>query len=207
MPEGGEEGWYDIELLLYDEYGALEDYLYSNDVAYLPKAMQHDVAINEITIAQTAVGQGYPAKFTVTVENLGHSIETFNVTIHANGTLVNSTQLTLSSEVTTNYTVQWDTTGQTIGEYSITVQADVVSGEVNTTDNTLVIDPGLCITIPGDVDADLDVDIFDIVMLANGYGSETGDPEFFSNGDIDGDGDVDIFDIVIAAGNYGLTEA
>jgi hypothetical protein len=207
MPESGEEGWYDVELLLYDEYGALEDYLYSSDVAYLPKTMQHDVGINDITIMQTAVGQGFPAKITVTAENLGHFMETFNITIHANATLVNSTQLTLSSEATASFTVQWDTTGETIGDYSITVQAEIVFGEVNTTDNTLVIDPGLCITIPGDVDTDLDVDIFDIVMLANGYGSETGDPDFFSNGDIDGDGDIDIFDIVVAAGNYGLPEA
>ena len=57
--------------------------------------------------------------------------------------------------------------------------------------------------IPGDVDADRDVDIFDIVKIAGVYGVSKPDPRYDPILDIDGDGDVDIFDIVAAAGNYG----
>ena len=61
------------------------------------------------------------------------------------------------------------------------------------------------ITIPGDMDGDGDVDIFDIVIIASAYGTSIGNPAYNPNADIDGDGDVDIFDVVIAAGNYGTS--
>lgn len=55
----------------------------------------------------------------------------------------------------------------------------------------------------GDVDSDQDVDIFDIVHMANVYGEEYPDPDYDRFCDMDLDGDVDIFDLVRAAGNYG----
>lgn len=58
-------------------------------------------------------------------------------------------------------------------------------------------------TMPGDVDGDRDVDIFDIVRIAIGYGTEPPDPRYDPTCDLDGDGDIDIFDIVIACANYG----
>jgi hypothetical protein len=70
------------------------------------------------------------------------------------------------------------------------------------TDNTL-IGGQVKVTLPGDVDGDQDVDIFDIVKMGGVYGVSTPDPRYSSLCDIDNDGDIDIFDIVIAAGNYG----
>ncbi len=58
-------------------------------------------------------------------------------------------------------------------------------------------------TLPGDFDADHDVDIFDIVFMIGAYGSEEGDQNYIPNCNLDCDGDVDIFDIVIACGHYG----
>ena len=77
-----------------------------------------------------------------------------------------------------------------------------VQGENATEDNTLIAG-WVFVTIPGDVDADRDVDIFDIVAMAGAYGSHAGDPAYNPNYDIDGDGDIDIFDIVAACGHYG----
>lgn len=57
--------------------------------------------------------------------------------------------------------------------------------------------------LKGDIDGDGDVDIFDIVVIADAYGSKEGDPEYNPSCDLDGDGDIDIFDIVIACGHYG----
>ncbi len=59
--------------------------------------------------------------------------------------------------------------------------------------------------IPGDLDQDWDVDIFDIVTIARAYGSEAGGPRYTQKCDLDRDGDIDIFDVVIAASNYGQT--
>ena len=55
----------------------------------------------------------------------------------------------------------------------------------------------------GDVDGDRDVDIFDIVAMAEGYGVTCPAPAYDRRCDADLDGDVDLFDVVAAAANYG----
>jgi hypothetical protein len=90
----------------------------------------------------------------------------------------------------------------TNGYYAIGVFAGPVFNEVKILDN--VQTEGLIIvTVPGDVEGDRDVDIFDIVRMAGVYGLTKPNPSYHPNCDIDGDGDIDIFDIVIAAGHYG----
>jgi hypothetical protein len=61
------------------------------------------------------------------------------------------------------------------------------------------------VTLAGDVDADKDVDIFDIVRMASAYGLSKPHPAFDPNSDIDDDDDIDIFDIVSATANYGAS--
>jgi hypothetical protein len=57
---------------------------------------------------------------------------------------------------------------------------------------------------PGDIDHDLDVDIFDLVRCAGAYGSTPLGPNWNPHCDIaEPSGKVDIFDLVIAAMNYG----
>jgi hypothetical protein len=58
--------------------------------------------------------------------------------------------------------------------------------------------------LPGDVDGDSDVDIFDIIIIVNCHGSDMGDPEYIEACDLNDDGKISIFDIVIAAQNCGL---
>jgi hypothetical protein len=205
MPTGGEAGWYDLELFLYDQYGVLEDHSYYTDVAFLPEEMQHSVAVNDVLVTRTAVGQGFTARINITIENMGHYTETFNVTTQANGTLINSTPLILPSSSTAAYTVYWNTADQVMGNYTITVQAEPVDNEANITDNMLSADSDLCITIAGDVDADHDVDIFDILQIADSYGTHKGSIGFLDNCDIDDDGDVDIFDVTTAVHYYGIS--
>ena len=202
-PVGDDGDWYDVELLLYDEYGIREDFLFGDNVAYLPQEMQHDVAVNDISIIKTVVGQGFPAKINVTIGNLGHYPETLNVTTYANGTIIDTTQLVISNGINISYTIHWNTTSQSKGNYTIMSFVEPVEGEAYTVDNTLVANEEICVTIPGDVDGDRDIDVFDVVAMAGAYGSEEGDPTFNANYDIDSDGDIDIFDIVAAAGNYG----
>ena len=55
----------------------------------------------------------------------------------------------------------------------------------------------------GDVNRDYVVDIFDLVMVAKGYGTIPGDEDWDPASDVNGDGTIDIFDIVIVAGQYG----
>jgi len=94
-----------------------------------------------------------------------------------------------------------NTTGTCVLDIFISNLADRIAQVIdhNVTDGT--VDIG--VTIPGDVDIDSDVDIFDIVKIAGCYGSGEGDPEYIFECDIDRDRDIDIHDVVIAAGNYG----
>ena len=99
--------------------------------------------------------------------------------------------------------VQLDYCPLHLGNYTFRIVAEPVPGEVDTTDNNATASVDICVTLPGNIDADTDVDIFDIVKLAEAYGTKTADPQYNPNCDINNDGDIDIFDIVIAASHYG----
>jgi hypothetical protein len=203
IPSGGEEGWYDVKVVLYDEYGIFEDELYLQQIAFLPEEMLHEVSFHDISTIKTVVGQGYPAEVEVTIENEGHYSESLNITTYANGTLIDTTQLNLTPQNSTTFTIHWNTTNQNKGNYTITSFVEPVEGEVNTTDNFILSDQEIFITLSGDFDADHDVDIFDIVRIAGIYGTSEEQQQYESNCDIDSDGDIDIFDIVAAATHYG----
>jgi hypothetical protein len=162
----------------------------------------HDVAVANISTSGNIVSQGYSTKISVTIANEGTFTESVNFTVYANGTELNTTITSVAGFSTAIINVTWNTGGWAIGNYTISVNVTAVPGENDTSDNTLV-NGNLLVTFAGDVDGDLDVDIFDIVMIAGAYGSSEGQPKYNGNCDLDGDGDVDIFDVVIAAGNYG----
>ncbi len=201
IPAGSGEDWYDVELFFYDGHDILEDY-YNSNYTRLPQIMQHDLTVMEVAPKRNVVGQGYSTQINVTVCNVGHYMEEVNVTTSANGTVLDTRQLNLTGGETASILFFWETTSESPGNYSITSTVEPVDGEVYIGDNVLAGGPVL-ITIPGDVDGDYDVDIFDIVTMAGDYGSNDGDPEYDPISDINGNGAIDIFDIVIAAGNYG----
>jgi len=162
----------------------------------------HDVAIAWVNASKAVVGQGNLLLINVTAKNYGTFSETFNITAYANLSEIETIEVALASR---NYTIMaftWNTSGSAKGNYQIIVYAWPVDEEMDPTDNTL-INGWVFVTIPGDVDMDRDVDIFDIVRMASVYGVKHPNPRYDPNCDIDGDGDVDIFDIVKAAVNYG----
>lgn len=59
------------------------------------------------------------------------------------------------------------------------------------------------VIIPGDVNLDRIVDIYDAIMLAIAFKSNPGSPNWNSNADINRDGTVDIYDAIILANNFG----
>ena len=167
-------------------------------------AENRDVAVTNITLSRTVIGQGYGMSINVTAENQGDFEETFNVTLYANTAIVHILtvyNLTIGNSTTVTFT--WNTTGFAKGNYTISATADTVPSETDTADNMLSAAMDVCVTIPGDVDGDRDVDIYDIVRMLGVYGVSKPDPRYDPSCDIDNDGDIDIYDIVIAAGNYG----
>jgi len=70
-------------------------------------------------------------------------------------------------------------------------------------DNYPLMQPFTKIQIPGDINNDGTVDIFDCVVVALAFGSKPGDPNWNPVADINNDGIVDIFDIVVVALHFG----
>ncbi len=162
----------------------------------------HDVAVIGISTAGTVVGQGYPVGINVTVANQGSFTESFNFTVYANETAFNTTQLLLSGGKLLTISLTWNTTGVAKGNYTIKAHIPPLSGETDLTDNNQT-DGWVIVTIPGDVDGDFDVDLYDVVKICTVYGSRKGDPTYVPNRDINCDGVINLYDVVIACIHYG----
>lgn len=164
-----------------------------------------DVAVTNVTLSKTVVGQDHPVYINVTIENHGYDIETFNVTAYYDYTAVtlpdgkNYTSITLANGNNTTITFMWNTTGVAYGNYTIKATATILPGEVDLADNTL-IDGWIVITIPGDVDGDGDVDEDDLDIFSGSYGT---DPPTNPNCDIDANGVIESNDLYILSNNYG----
>ena len=59
------------------------------------------------------------------------------------------------------------------------------------------------IAIPGDVDGNGHVDIYDLIIWAGAFGTFAGEPDFNPAADLNNDGVIDIYDGIIIAINYG----
>lgn len=163
----------------------------------------HDVAVDGVEPSKTVVGQGYSLSVNVTVKNRGFFLESFNVTTYANATAIGTQGVyNLSQEVSTTLTFMLDTAHYVKGSYILSAYAWPVFNETKLLDN-IGVDGWVLVSIPGDVDGDRDVDLYDLVQMADVYGLPKLDPRYNTYCDVDDDGDVDIYDVVAAARNYG----
>ena len=159
-----------------------------------------DISVTDFTTSKTVIGQGYTGLVNVTFENLGTKIEAFNATFYANSSCILTLPFWLPM---TNCTLifSWDTTGFAYGNYTISAYALPVHGETNTANNNMTVGVVL-VTIPGDINGDGSVDIYDAILLSGAFGSSPGSPNWNPNADINGDGIVDIYDAIIMSGSF-----
>ena len=170
----------------------------------------YDVAITDLRSPKTIVGKGLVARINVTVENNGEVSATFNVTAFGNASIIQTTTISLSSGNITIVNFNWNTTGFTKGNYTLSAQAWPVLEDVNVTNN-LYTDGWIIVAMIGDVAGnnrypDGKVDIKDLASIATGYGQSVGQPKYVSNNDLNSDGKIDIKDLSLAAKNYGKTD-
>lgn len=163
------------------------------------------VAVVDLAPFKTFVGAGYPEYVNVTVTNQGGYAENFNVIVYANTTTIGVQTASLMSGASTTLTFEWKTTALDKGIYTLSASARIVPDEIDAVDS-LRIDGVVKVTIPGDVDGDQDVDIYDIVKICVAYGSKKGDSEYVPNRDINCDGEIDVYDVVIACAHYGQSD-
>ena len=182
-----------------------DDNLYTDGIVEIGS---HDIAITDLDspnkLNKTIVSQGYVARLNVTVENQGDFTENCNITIYANTIRAATQTLTVTNGNSVTLIFIWNTTGFVKGNYTIWAYAWPVPGETETGDNSLV-DGWILVTMPGDVNGDGVVDIFDCVTIALAYSSTPNDPNWSPNADITNDNLIDIFDLVIVALHFGET--
>jgi len=164
----------------------------------------HDVAVRDVEPLKTIVGQGYMLPVNAKVANTGGYFEEFNVTLYASAIATASQNSTIASGNSTTLTFTWNTTGFAYGNYTLNVYAWPVPGETDTADNNLT-GSVISVTIPGDINGDFTVDIYDALTLSGAYNSMPKSSSWNTNADINNDSIVDIYDAIILANNYGKT--
>jgi parallel beta-helix repeat protein len=145
----------------------------------------------------------------VTMTNCCPQRETLNVTLNAFALIYNSevnvtiSELTLmlSGKSSTALSLFWNTLGWSKGNYSINTC-------ITSFDETLTIDDTsarswVVITMPGDIDGNFKVQLYDLVLLAYAYGSMPNNSNWNPNADIDGNNEAGLSDLVALAQHYG----
>jgi hypothetical protein len=172
----------------------------------------HDIAAITVTTSKDGckpmmtVPDNMFVNVNITVANIGNSPESFNVILYANTTAVDTTLVSnLAVGAQSTVAFKWNATGWTHGNYTISGYAVPVSGETSTTDNTLV--SGIIrVVIPGNINGDVTVDIFDAILLANAFNSSPGNPKWSPNADLMTNDAIDIFDAIVLANHFGQHE-
>jgi parallel beta-helix repeat protein len=179
-----------------------------------PYAGPHDIGITNVNAPKTVVGRGYNGDVSIKVINYGEETETFNVTMRANSTEIHRQTVTLTIRNSTTITFTWNTTAFAYGNYTISAAVDTVSGEVDTTDNSLgngwvtiamIGDLTGGTTNPWDFVPDGKVDGEDMMVVAYCFGSYPGHPRWKPNSDINNDKTIDGADMIIVTRHYGET--
>ena len=165
----------------------------------------HDVAIVKVEPLKAAVGQNCSTYIDVTVKNYGIFTETFSTTVYVNTTDLQTLAVTLTNGSSTKLTFTWNTTDWSRGNYTIKAYTWPVPQETYVTDNELT-DGTVRIIFPGDVNMDGKVDMRDIGIICNAFGSKRGQPGWNSNADINNDQLINMRDIGIACDNFGEME-
>ena len=162
----------------------------------------YDVGLSNITMSKLAGVRGYIFTIRMDARNFGSQEVAFNITATANSTTIGIyTNILLVSGQSTILTLEWNTTLIQKGNYTISITVSMNSNDTDPADNSAQWD--LFVTIPGDVDADFNVDIFDVVKITGCYNKRQGDPLYDLGADIDENGIINIFDVVICTGHYG----
>jgi len=176
---------------------------------YIGVVCERNVAILNVTLSKTLIGQGRCMDVNVTIENRGNSTGNFNVTVYANTTIIAYLleNITLAANKAITVTCTWNTTGFNKGNYTISVYIPPVSNETELTDN-IFVDGHVYVGCFCDVDANGKVEAKDIALIINAYGKTEKSsgwyaPTWYANYDVDCNGKVEAKDIAYAIANYG----
>lgn len=164
----------------------------------------HDVAVTNVTSSRAIAYQGYTmVDIYVEVMNEGVFSETSSVTAYYNSAVLGNQTVTLAPNSDTILAFSWSTTEVSYGYYTLSANASQVPGEIDLTNNSFTNDSHpVLVTVPGDVNGDGSVDVFDLSRMGKAYGATPDTPNWDEPCDINGDLIVDGFDLSITGKNY-----
>jgi len=181
----------------------------------------HDVAVTDVK-ARSAVfllGYLYIDSINITVQNQGTTAETFNLTVYADTITLRTVTIT-DLAPTQNQTITlsvflhpykvmifpppWPIDTPLVRNLTVSAKADVVPGEVDTSDNVYTNGTITTIWWVIDVDGNGRIEIKDIVAVAKAFGSRKGDSRYNLWLDFNQDEKIDIRDIALIARGFGL---
>jgi parallel beta-helix repeat protein len=160
-----------------------------------------DVGVTLVITSKTIVGQGYNVLVELKIMNYGAYDEKSILTAYANMSTAATQNVALSKGSFTVVTLTWSTMGFQYGKYVMSAYWQPVQGETNTANN-LCFGGNMTVTIPGDLQADSTVDIYDAIILAGAFNTNPSSPHWNANADINSDNSVDIYDAIILAGHF-----
>jgi PKD repeat protein len=156
----------------------------------------HDVAVTSVQPKKTIVATEHFLLVDVIIQNQGDYMETVNVTICANQTVIATiSNINLASGNSTTITAMWNTSGFSRA-WMISANVTILPGETDIDDNT-VTDGFVLISCTGDVNGDYKTDIKDYQLVKNAIPSTPSSPNWNPNYDINDDYKIDIKDYQI----------
>ena len=99
----------------------------------------HDVAVVNIVPEETLIQQNQVVAVNVTAADPGNYTETFNVTLYYDSVEIGLQTVTLDTGESCVLTFAWNTTGISLGNYTLKATASTVPYEVSTDDNTVTL--------------------------------------------------------------------
>ncbi len=175
--------------------------------------VERDVSLEGLTPFKTAIGKGLSSEVNVTVKNQGMISEVFTVTLYANGTTIETREVTLANGASAVAIFMWNTSSFSKGNYTLEAVADSLVGEIDLDDN-MFFDGWVIVSMVGDIvgpegHPDGKCDIRDVAFVAIKFGSTYLDPEYDPNCDLSGpifgvaDRKIDIRDVALVSLHFG----
>lgn len=182
----------------------VSDTFYNYDIFYRTTLNPHDVAIVSVRPSKTIAYQGNMVFIEVVAKNHGNNPENFEVTCYADSTIIGSRTISLAAEQVYSVIFAWNTTGIPFSTYLLGATASVVPYETHVADNAFTYG-SVQIKIPGDVNGDGTVDVYDAVLMIKDIDAMPGSPNW-NNGrsDINDDGRISGSDVTILSVNFGV---
>lgn len=148
-----------------------------------------------------AVVPGTIIQINATISNFEATVENFSLSVFADELVIASYSNITPEGSSTVLTAALNTTEMTTGIHAITTQINIFPPDMNQTDDAKSSNVRIAY-LPGDINSDFRVDLIDLVILANAYGSKPGDSKWNANADINVNNTVDLADLIVLANNY-----